>query len=81
MMFLIIHHPAVLTQLKAGGYCESDEDDEKQQICMNMTCPQYSGEGPCPLRGASDHDTATDLQAIAEPKVIIKTMDILHTAV
>ncbi|CAH2051599.1 unnamed protein product, partial [Iphiclides podalirius] len=61
---------AVLSKLKAGGaYSESEEErEEKQQICMNSACPQYSGEGPCPLRGASEGDAAQDLDAIARPE-------------
>ncbi|CAK1590615.1 unnamed protein product [Parnassius mnemosyne] len=62
---------AVLQKLKASGvYTESeDEDGPKHQICMNTACPQYSGEGPCPLQGASEEDAADDLEAITKPKI------------
>ncbi|XP_064074242.1 PHD finger protein 12 [Vanessa tameamea] len=51
----------VIRNLKAGGAYDTDDDDDddedeaedgdsKHQICMNLSCPQYSGEGECPLR-------------------------------
>ncbi|XP_072934769.1 uncharacterized protein [Epargyreus clarus] len=45
----------VLRKLKAAGvYDESDEEanvteETKHKICMNMSCPQYNGEGTCPM--------------------------------
>lgn len=69
----------MLKHLKAGGsYEDSDEEDDVAQICMNLSCPQYTGEGKCPLqspklRGATKKDADDDLKAIEEndPKVCI----------
>ncbi|XP_068623672.1 PHD finger protein 12 [Battus philenor] len=65
---------AVMKRLKASGdYSESEDEeagrgDTKRQICLNTSCPQYSGEGACPLRAASEDDAADDLEAITQPK-------------
>ncbi|XP_072931408.1 PHD finger protein 12-like isoform X2 [Epargyreus clarus] len=72
----------VLRDLKASGtYDESEEEGEtdensKHKICMNMSCPRYTGEGPCPLdtatklHGASKEEAEHDLKSITEPKEI-----------
>ncbi|KAL0867478.1 hypothetical protein ABMA27_008264 [Loxostege sticticalis] len=54
---------------------DEDDDGSKHKICLNLDCPQYSGEGPCPhdagtpsLQPATDKDAADDLKAISEPE-------------
>ncbi|CAH2094157.1 unnamed protein product [Euphydryas editha] len=54
----------VLKNLRAGGeYSDEDEDEDeenKHQICMNLSCPQYSGAGACPLRRAPPRERDPD---------------------
>ncbi|XP_060806635.1 PHD finger protein 12 [Amyelois transitella] len=63
----------VLKRLKLDPkYDAADEEDDtlpKHQICMTLSCPQYSG-GVCPhqsntLKGASNDDANDDLNAIS----------------
>ncbi|XP_039752689.1 PHD finger protein 12 [Pararge aegeria] len=61
----------VLKHLKAGGSYEDSEDEDVTQICMNLSCPEYTGEGKCPLqtpklKGATKKDADEDLKAIEE---------------
>ncbi|CAG9559357.1 unnamed protein product [Danaus chrysippus] len=66
----------VIRNLKAGGdYCDS-EDGEPYKICMNLSCPQYSG-GECPLdspklKGATNEDADEDLKEIEDSQKIEK---------
>ncbi|XP_063833422.1 PHD finger protein 12-like [Ostrinia nubilalis] len=66
----------VLQNLKDSKEIDSEDEDEdapKHKICLNLSCPQYSGEGPCPcdapgLKPASEQDAADDLKAISDPE-------------
>ncbi|XP_037292564.1 PHD finger protein 12 [Manduca sexta] len=40
----------VLRNLKANGVYDEEEEGPKYTICMNMQCPEYSGEGECPAK-------------------------------
>ncbi|OWR47853.1 hypothetical protein KGM_212774 [Danaus plexippus plexippus] len=60
----------VIRKLKSGGdYCDS-EGEAPYKICMNLSCPQYSG-GECPLdtpklKGATNEDADEDLKEIED---------------
>lgn len=64
-----------------GTYEESEEDDGKKHIvCLNLSCPKYTGEGVCPhemktdqLKGVSQKEAANDLVAIQERKAEVKS--------
>lgn len=72
----------VLKNLKAGGAFSDDDDEEadgvKHQICMNLSCPQYSGEGDCPLREARRPPMKEEADTETEPEVSLFNPTILQ---
>lgn len=65
----------------SGDYDEFDEPTAKKHIiCMNLTCPKYTKQGPCPhepakLEGVTKREAAEDLLDICEQKDERKSLD------